>query len=114
MHNYKTQEFIDSLQPAPGFLLIRILPDDSITTLILIEQPRQPYEAIIVKTGGEQYMLSNGTYVNSLRKVGEHIIIDPASYSAHLSFHVEGNTNELPTIYRLIPEYIVVCSINKL
>lgn len=56
-------------------------------------------------------MLSNGTYAKSKRTIGELVIIDPTSYPAHLSYTLEGKKDEQPKIYRLVPEYIVVCTI---
>jgi hypothetical protein len=116
MQTYKTEEFINSLYPEPGFMLIQLIPDENSYytggKIIMAEMPKQPFTATVVKTGGPEYMLSNGTYAKSKRTVGEKVIIDPSSYPAHLSYTVESNKDEEPKVYRLVPEYIVVCTIH--
>lgn len=116
MQTYKTKEFINSLNPEPGFMLIQLIPEDNSYytggIITMVEPPKQPFIAIVIKTGGPEYMLSNGTYAKSKRTVGEKVVIDPSSYPAHLSYTVEGNKDEEPKVYRLVPEYIVVCTIH--
>lgn len=115
MQIYKTEEFINSLNPEPGFMLIQLVPEENSYYLggiiTMVEPPKQPFTAIVIKTGGPEYMLSNGTYAKSKRTIGELVIIDPTSYPAHLSYTLEGKKDEQPKIYRLVPEYIVVCTI---
>lgn len=117
MYIYKTQEYIDSLRPEPGFMLIKLLPENdsyySGGIITMVEPPKQPFSALVIRTGGPEYMLSNGQLGKSRRQEGDVVIIDPTSYPAHMTFTVQGKDNEPPIIYRLVPEYIVICSIDS-
>lgn len=118
MSNFKTQEYVDSIMPRPGVLLVKLFSESnsfySGGLITMVEAPKTCMSGIVVRTGGSEYMLSNGTMVKSNCKEGEEVIIDPAAYSAHMSFVVgPESSSESHVVYRLIPEYVVVASINK-
>lgn len=79
----RTKEFIDNLEPVPGYLLVHLHePSKKLGSIIQSVTPKTPpLQGVILKVGGPRYN-QNLEEIPPLFNVGDLIIFDPYSISS--------------------------------
>jgi len=79
----RTKEFIDNLEPVPGYLLVNLHePSKKLGSIIQSVNPKTPpLQGVVIKVGGPRYN-QNLEEIPILFNVGDLIIFDPYSISS--------------------------------
>lgn len=110
----RSKEFIDTLEPVPGYLLVNLHePTKKIGTIIQSVNPKTPpLQGIILKVGGPRYN-QDLKEVPPLFSVGDLIIFDPYSISSTDEDMFTLDSDNKKHFYRIVAEQQVKGFISK-